>query len=82
MICIHKVDLPVYNTIHMELIALLLIVYFLIGAGICLLVCVNPNDPGMLGTLNRFAFRKFPTIFRYIDAHQATSSERYSDRVC
>lgn len=49
----------------MELIALLLIVYFFIGACVCLLICVNPNDPGVLGTMNRFAFRKFPAMFRY-----------------
>lgn len=50
----------------MEIIALLLIVYFMIGACICLLICVNPNDPGVLGGLNRFFFKKFPAIFRYI----------------
>jgi palmitoyltransferase ZDHHC4 len=48
----------------MEIIALLLIVYFLIGACICLLICVNPNDPGVLGSMNRFMFKRFPAIFR------------------
>jgi palmitoyltransferase len=57
----------------MEVIALMLIIYFMIGACICLLVCVNPNDPGFLGTLNRFFFRKFPAIFRYIYIYVAIS---------
>jgi len=47
----------------MEFIALLLIFYFMVGACVCLLICVNPNDPGILGTLNRFVFRKLPTAF-------------------
>ena len=47
----------------MEFLALLLIFYFLIGACVCLLICVNPNDSGILGTLNRFVFKKIPTLF-------------------
>jgi hypothetical protein len=50
----------------MEFIALLLIFYFFIGACVCLLICVNPNDQGVLGRLNRFVFRKVPQVFRYI----------------
>ena len=45
------------------MIFLLLIVYFLIGACVCLLICVNPNDPGFLGSMSRFVFKKFPTVF-------------------
>jgi hypothetical protein len=48
----------------MEIIALMLIIYFFIGAGVCLLICVNPNDPGLLGSLNRFVFKKIPSVFR------------------
>jgi palmitoyltransferase len=44
----------------MELIALLLIFYFLIGACVCLLICVNPNDPGLLGRMNRLVFKTLP----------------------
>ena len=38
-------------------------VYFFIGAGVCLLICVNPNDPGLLGTVKRFVFNTVPAIF-------------------
>lgn len=42
------------------MIALVLLVYFLLGACVCLLVCVNPNDPGLLGKLNRLVLGKLP----------------------
>lgn len=48
----------------MEFLALLLMVYFVIGACVCLLICVNPNDPGILGRFNRIVFKKVPEIFR------------------
>jgi hypothetical protein len=48
----------------MEIIAVILIVYFVIGAGVCLLVCVNPNDPGILGKLSRLVHHKLPAAFR------------------
>jgi len=46
--------------LKMEIIFLVLIVYFFIGAGVCLLICVNPNDPGILGKMSKFMFKKFP----------------------
>jgi hypothetical protein len=47
----------------MELFFLALIFYFVLGAGVCLLICVNPNDPGILGRMSNFLFKKFPPIF-------------------
>jgi hypothetical protein len=44
----------------MELVATILIFYFLIGACVCLLVCVNRNDEGILGKLNRLVLGKIP----------------------
>ena len=64
----------------MEIIALLLMVYFLIGACICLLICVNPNDPGFMGSLNRFFFKKLPSVFRYPLHHVATSFAEFLDK--
>lgn len=49
----------------MEYIFLALIFYFFIGAIVCLLICVNPNDPGILGRMSNFLFKKFPPIFKY-----------------
>lgn len=49
----------------MEFLALIAIVYFFIGAGVCLLICVNPNDPGILGKLSRFVYRTVPNAFSY-----------------
>lgn len=47
----------------MEFLALLLIFYFFVGACICLIMCVNPNDPGFLGFLNRTIYHKLPAAF-------------------
>lgn len=47
----------------MEFFALLLIIYFVIGACVCLLICVNPNDPGILGRLSKLIFKRFPELF-------------------
>ena len=45
---------------------LALIFYFIIGAGVCLLICVNPNDPGLLGRASNLLFKKLPIIVKYI----------------
>ncbi len=66
----------------MEFIALLLIIYFFIGACVCLLICVNPNDPGILGSMNRLVFRKFPASFRYKFDDVAIWSVKYLDKEC
>ena len=47
----------------MEIIALLGIIYFFFGAGICLLICVNPNDPGVLGKVRSLFFNTLPNAF-------------------
>lgn len=49
----------------MEYIILALILYFFIGAAVCLLICVNPNDPGILGKMSNLLFKKLPTLFKY-----------------
>lgn len=48
---------------NMEFLALLAIFYFFAGACICLLICVNPNDTGALGKMNRFVYRRVPELF-------------------
>jgi hypothetical protein len=50
----------------MEFIFLALIVYFFIGAAVCLLICVNPNDPGILGRTSNLLFKKLPPLFKYL----------------
>lgn len=47
----------------MALLALVGILYFLIGAFVCLLICVNPNKPGTLGSARRFVFNTLPDKF-------------------
>ena len=64
----------------MEYIILALILYFVIGAGICLLICVNPNDPGILGTMSNLLFKKLPTIFRYLWTYSAILYDQYLDK--
>lgn len=64
----------------MEYIILALILYFIIGAGICLLICVNPNDPGILGRMSNFLFKKLPTIFRYLWVYLAMLYAQYLDK--
>jgi hypothetical protein len=49
----------------MEIIALVVLIWFLIGAGICLLVCVNPNDPGVLGQMSRLVLGRLPKAIGY-----------------
>lgn len=61
----------------MEILALVGILYFLIGASICLLICVNPNDPGVLGKFRAFFFQTLPTLFKYHPNNIAKSSENY-----
>jgi hypothetical protein len=66
----------------MEYIFLGLIFYFFIGALVCLLICVNPNDPGILGRMSHFLFKTFPPIFKYPPIIiTATLSPNYSDNV-
>ena len=43
------------------------ILYFFVGACVCLLICVNPNDPGVLGSVRKIVFDKLPTAFSYAD---------------
>lgn len=50
----------------MQFLALLGMVYFLFGACVCLLICVNPNDPGILGRTRVFFFNTFPKYFSSI----------------
>ena len=42
------------------LLAAILLVYFVLGALGCLLICVNPNDPGILGKMNRLFIGTLP----------------------
>ena len=62
----------------MEYIILALILYFFIGAAICLLICVNPNDPGILGRMSNLLFKSLPNVFRYIYIYLVISSADYS----
>ena len=61
----------------MEILALVGILYFLLGASICLLICVNPNDPGILGKMRKFFFTTLPSSFRYYFINPAKSSREY-----
>ena len=47
----------------MEIVALFGIFYFFVGASVCLLICVNPNDPGILGKLRHLSFTTIPNVF-------------------
>ena len=49
----------------MYIVAIVAILYFLIGAVVCLLICVNPTNPGLLGTLRRAVFVSLPNAFSY-----------------
>ena len=55
----------------MEIVALVLIFYFFIGAAVCLLICVNPRDPGILGKLRGFVFERLPDLFTYASSYLA-----------
>ena len=48
------------------IIAVIILVYFVIGSLVCLLVCVNPNDPGILGKLNRIFLGTLPAKVGYL----------------
>ena len=42
------------------------LIYFLIGGScIYLLLCVDSNDPGILGKMNRLVFSICPDIFKF-----------------
>ncbi len=45
--------------------AVALLAQLSIGVCGCLLICANPNDPGLLGTMNRFVFTTIPNVFTY-----------------
>jgi hypothetical protein len=47
----------------MQIIVVIGILYFLIGAVACLLICVNPNSPGVLGKARRLVFTALPAAF-------------------
>lgn len=47
------------------IIAIIVLIYFVIGSLVCLLVCVNPNDPGILGKLNRLFLGSIPAKVGY-----------------
>ncbi|CAD8211756.1 unnamed protein product [Paramecium pentaurelia] len=50
----------------MEFLAILTLIFLIIGASLYLLVCVDPNSPGLLGIMNRFVFNTIPTIIKKI----------------
>lgn len=64
----------------MEIVALVLIFYFFIGAAVCLLICVNPRDPGLLGKLRGFVFETLPNIFTYVSKYLVLSSGKLVER--
>lgn len=66
----------------MALIALVAILYFLIGAFVCLLICVNPNKPGPLGASRRFIFNTLPDKVRYMLINPATLFGNFSGSEC
>lgn len=66
----------------MEFIFLALIFYFFIGAAVCLLICVNPNDPGILGRMSNMLFKKFPPLFKYHHHNPAHSYQESSANAC
>ena len=44
----------------------IILLYFLIGGSILyLLVCVDPNDKGILGKLSRLAFKIMPDFLKF-----------------
>lgn len=49
----------------MQILALILIFYFFVGAAVCLLICVNPRDPGILGKTRCLLFETLPEKFTY-----------------
>ena len=59
----------------MEIIALIGILYFLVGACVCLLICANPNDPGLIGKSRRFVFNTLPDAFSYQVSYAGLLSE-------
>jgi hypothetical protein len=42
------------------ILAIILLIYFVFGAFGCLLVCVDRNDPGILGKMSRLFLGKLP----------------------
>lgn len=50
----------------MTLIPLLFLYLLITGSILYLLMCVDSNNPGILGKLNRFIFRMCPTAFKLI----------------
>lgn len=60
--------------------AILGILYFFFGSIACLLICVNPNDPGILGKFRRLCFNTIPTAFRYSPHHEVHSCAASSAR--
>lgn len=61
---------------------MILLVYFLLGACVCLLVCVNPNDPGLLGKLNRLILGRLPQVIGYVASERSAFVKKvFGDRV-
>jgi palmitoyltransferase len=48
----------------MELLFIISIFLLMSGATLYLLVCIDPNSPGILGKLNRFVFGVLPNLLR------------------
>lgn len=49
----------------MQLIFVLLIYLLVAGSIMYLLLCVDSNDPGILGKLNRLVFQMMPDVLKY-----------------
>ncbi|CAD8128147.1 unnamed protein product [Paramecium sonneborni] len=50
----------------MEFLAIITLLFLVLGASLYLLVCVDPNSPGLLGKMNRLVFNTIPVIFKKI----------------
>ena len=48
----------------MEFLAVFGILFLMGGAFMYLLVCIDPNSPGMMGKLSRFVFNALPVLLR------------------
>ena len=48
----------------MEFLAITALLMLLSGATMYLLVCIDPNNPGILGMLHRLVYNKVPSLLR------------------
>jgi len=65
----------------MEILFILAVMTLMLGAAMYLLVCIDPNSPGILGKVHRLVFESLPVLLRYVQNNNHLRRKVMGDRL-